>query len=218
MRLPCIKNKGEVTDPAATSRLAQHSPGWNWARPCRSNTLLFIIKTHRYSSFHDQNPYSFVHDQNSNSSFHDQNPYSSFHDQKPFSSLHDQNPTLLFMIKTHSFFMIKTATICLLCLGSAIGFIADQNPDFVITLIFQIFLSKIYFKWATVLRIRIRDPGPFKPLEPDPRSETGLFRIRDLEFRIPNLYFLELSDKFLGKKFYNSLKTGPNFFSSAFKK
>jgi hypothetical protein len=24
--------------------------------------------------------------------------------------------------------------------------------------------------------------------------------------------FLELSDKFLGKKFYNSLKTGPNFF------
>jgi hypothetical protein len=24
---------------------------------------------------------------------------------------------------------------------------------------------------------------------------------------IPNLYFLELSDKFLGKKFYNSLKT-----------
>ncbi len=29
--------------------------------------------------------------------------------------------------------------------------------------------------------------------------------------RIPNPYFLELSDKFLGKKFYNSLKTGQNF-------
>jgi hypothetical protein len=29
--------------------------------------------------------------------------------------------------------------------------------------------------------------------------------------RIPAPYFLELSDKFLGKKFYNSLKTGPIF-------
>jgi hypothetical protein len=32
---------------------------------------------------------------------------------------------------------------------------------------------------------------------------------------IPNPYFEELSDNFLGKKFYNSLKIGPNFFSSA---
>jgi hypothetical protein len=30
--------------------------------------------------------------------------------------------------------------------------------------------------------------------------------------QIPTPYFLELSDKFLGKKFYNSIKTGPNFF------
>jgi hypothetical protein len=30
--------------------------------------------------------------------------------------------------------------------------------------------------------------------------------------RIPTPYFLELFDKFLGKKSYNSLKTGPNFF------
>jgi hypothetical protein len=30
--------------------------------------------------------------------------------------------------------------------------------------------------------------------------------------RIPTPYFLELSDKFLGKKFKNSLKTGPIFF------
>jgi hypothetical protein len=29
---------------------------------------------------------------------------------------------------------------------------------------------------------------------------------------IPTPYFLELSDKVLGRKFYNSLKTGPNFF------
>ncbi len=54
--------------------------------------------------------------------------------------------------------------------------------------------------------------------DPDPGS--GAFRpwtwIRDLEqvfsgSQIPTPYFLELSDKFLGKKFYNSLKTGPNF-------
>jgi hypothetical protein len=30
--------------------------------------------------------------------------------------------------------------------------------------------------------------------------------------RIPTPYFFELSDTFLAKKFYNSLKTGPNFF------
>jgi hypothetical protein len=35
--------------------------------------------------------------------------------------------------------------------------------------------------------------------------------IPDLGSRIPTPYFLELNDKFLGKKFYNSLKTGPNF-------
>ncbi len=39
----------------------------------------------------------------------------------------------------------------------------------------------------------------------------------DLESRIPNPYFWELSDNFLGKKFYNSLKTGPNFFLQHFK-
>jgi hypothetical protein len=30
--------------------------------------------------------------------------------------------------------------------------------------------------------------------------------------RIPTLYFLELNNKFLGKKFYISFKTGPHFF------
>ncbi len=51
---------------------------------------------------------------------------------------------------------------------------------------------------------RIRDPG----------SGIGFFwiRILDLRSRIPTPYFLELSHKFLGKKFYNSLKIGPNFF------
>ncbi len=61
-----------------------------------------------------------------------------------------------------------------------------------------------------VLRIRIRDPVPFWPL--DPGSGIGLFRIPD-----PILIFLELSDNFLGKKFYNSLKFGPNFFLQQFK-
>jgi hypothetical protein len=39
----------------------------------------------------------------------------------------------------------------------------------------------------------------------------------DLGSRIPNIYFLELSNKFFGKKFYNFLKTGPNFFLQHFK-
>jgi hypothetical protein len=34
---------------------------------------------------------------------------------------------------------------------------------------------------------------------------------------ISNPYFWELGDKFLGKKFYNSMKTGPNFFLLHFK-
>jgi hypothetical protein len=46
-------------------------------------------------------------------------------------------------------------------------------------------------------------PGPRSGIRigffPDPRSQ--------------HIYFLELCDKCLGKKFYNSLKTGSNFFS-----
>jgi hypothetical protein len=61
--------------------------------------------------------------------------------------------------------------------------------------------------YNTVLRIWIRDPVPFDPWT----------RIRNPGFRITNPYFLELSDKFLGKKFFNSLKTGPNFFLQHFK-
>ncbi len=59
----------------------------------------------------------------------------------------------------------------------------------------------------------IRDPVPFKPLDPDPGSGIGFSGSR-----IPNPSFGELSDKFLGKKFYISLKTSPNFLSSIFKK
>ncbi len=63
--------------------------------------------------------------------------------------------------------------------------------------------------------LRIRDPVPFWPL--DPGSEIGFFRIPDLGSRIPNPYFWELRDNFLGKKFYNSLKIGPNIFLQHFK-
>jgi hypothetical protein len=66
-------------------------------------------------------------------------------------------------------------------------------------------------QFSPVLRIRIWDPVPFWPL--DPGSVIGFFS----GSRIPNPYFWELSDNFLGKNFNNSLKFGPNF-SSAFQK
>ena len=71
----------------------------------------------------------------------------------------------------------------------------------------------VRYRFSSVLRIRIRDPVPFWPL--DPGSGIGFFRIPDLGSRIPNPYFWELIDNFLGKKFYNSLKICPNCFSSA---
>ncbi len=61
----------------------------------------------------------------------------------------------------------------------------------------------------------IRDPVPFWPL--DPGSGLGFFRIPDSGSGIPNPYFWELSDTFLGKKFYNYLKIGPNVFLQHFK-
>ncbi len=56
--------------------------------------------------------------------------------------------------------------------------------------------------------------------DPDPGSGafmTSGSGIRNRFFpdpgsRIPNPHFWKLSDNFLGKKFYNSLKIGPNFF------
>ncbi len=55
--------------------------------------------------------------------------------------------------------------------------------------------------WS-VLRIRIPDPVPFWPLDPerfflDPGTQT---------------YFWDIIDNFLAKKFYNSLLIGLNFF------
>ncbi len=63
------------------------------------------------------------------------------------------------------------------------------------------------FLFFTVLRIRIRDLVPFWPLDPGSGKKT----------QTRNPYFLELSDNFLVKKFYNSLKIGPNFFLRHFK-
>ncbi len=51
--------------------------------------------------------------------------------------------------------------------------------------------------------------------DPDPGSGIGAFLTPGSG--IPNSYFSELSDNFLGKKFHNSLKFGPNFFLEQFK-
>jgi hypothetical protein len=56
-----------------------------------------------------------------------------------------------------------------------------------------------------VLRIRIRDPVPFRPV--DPGSGIGLFRIPDLGSRIPDFKLI----------FLKALKFGPNFFLQQFK-
>jgi hypothetical protein len=57
-------------------------------------------------------------------------------------------------------------------------------------------------------KIRIRDLGSGAFMTPGPGSGIRNRFFPDLGSRIPIPYFLELSDKFLGKKFYNSLKTG----------
>jgi hypothetical protein len=49
-------------------------------------------------------------------------------------------------------------------------------------------------------------------LTPGPGSGIRNRVFTDPGSLIPTPYFLELSDKFLGKKFNNSLKTGPSFF------
>jgi hypothetical protein len=61
------------------------------------------------------------------------------------------------------------------------------------------------------------DPGSGAFFTPGPGSGIRNRFIPDLGFWIQNPYFLERSDKFLDKKFYNSLKTGPNFFLQHFK-
>ncbi len=63
----------------------------------------------------------------------------------------------------------------------------------------QGFSYRYYFclvKDPAVLRIRIRDPVPFWPL--DPGSGIGFFRIPDLGSRIPNPYIWEHIENFFG--------------------
>ncbi len=65
------------------------------------------------------------------------------------------------------------------------------------------------------IKFSVADPDPGSGAS-SPGSGIGFFRIPYLGSRIPNPYFLELSDNFLGKKFYNSLKIGPDFFLQPF--
>ncbi len=77
----------------------------------------------------------------------------------------------------------------------------------------------LLYSWNTwkmpVLRLRTRDPGPFWALDPDSGIRNRFFP--DLGSWIPNPYFWELCDKFLGKSFI-ILWNWPKFFSSAFQK
>jgi hypothetical protein len=63
----------------------------------------------------------------------------------------------------------------------------------------------------------MRDPGSVTRCLFDPWTRIRNRFFPDPRSRIPNPYFLELSDKFLGKKLFHSLKTGPNFFLQHFK-
>ncbi len=56
----------------------------------------------------------------------------------------------------------------------------------------------------------VADPGSDAFLTPGSGIRNGFFP--DPGSRIPGPYFEELFDNFFGKKFYNSLKIGPNFF------
>ncbi len=56
----------------------------------------------------------------------------------------------------------------------------------------------------------VADPGSGAFLTPGSGIRNRFFP--DLESRILNPYIWELNDNFLCKKFYNSLKIGPNFF------
>jgi hypothetical protein len=64
-------------------------------------------------------------------------------------------------------------------------------------------VSKANVVFVPVLRSRIRDPGSGAFLTPGLGSgiRNRFFRNPDLGSRIPTPYFLELSDKYLGKKF-----------------
>ncbi len=82
--------------------------------------------------------------------------------------------------------------------------------EFVLLLIYLSSLSHMVGK-------HIRDGFAARRNYPNKVTEHSNLLEAVLRIRIPNSYFLELSDNFLGKKFYNSLKFGPNFFLQQFK-
>ncbi len=70
---------------------------------------------------------------------------------------------------------------------------------------------------STTLRSSVADPDPGSGAFLTPGSGIGFFWIPDLGSWIPNPYFWELSDNFLGKNFNNSLKIGLHVFLQHFK-
>ncbi len=76
------------------------------------------------------------------------------------------------------------------CYGSSLGSNPDMSQKYKMCDISKGLvntlkpINKIYKK--PVLRIRIRDPVPFWPLDPDPGSGIGFFRIPDPGSRIPD--------------------------------
>ncbi len=67
------------------------------------------------------------------------------------------------------------------------------------------------------MNVSVADPGSGAFLTPGSGSGIRNRFIPDPGSRIPDPYFLEFSVKFMGKQFYNSLKTGPSFFLKHFK-
>jgi hypothetical protein len=64
----------------------------------------------------------------------------------------------------------------------------------------------------------VADPGSWILCLFNPGPGSGIRNRFFSGSRIPIPYFLKLSDKCLGEKFYNFLKTGPNFFLQHLKK
>ncbi len=75
--------------------------------------------------------------------------------------------------------------------------------------------SRAWSVRQAVLRSRIRDQVPFWSWTRN--RNRFFFLFPDPGSWIQSPYFWELSDNFLCKKFYNSLKIGPNFFLQHFK-
>jgi hypothetical protein len=91
----------------------------------------------------------------------------------------------------------------------------------------SILTQKIVSKLSVFITDSVADPDPGSGafLTPGSGIRNEFFsgsrisdpgsRIPDLGSRIPRPYFEELFDNFFGKKFFNSLKIGPRFFSLA---